>query len=1152
MNQTKEESKKQHKQQNKQPGEGQNTEAGRPSFDTRLEAAGQALNAQFVGQKDYFNALGTFFKNHREGGTVLVSGEPNTFKKVGAKAFMEALFGEVPVELDMSNYDFTLGYNAFLTDFYNERNHHLIFNNIQKADSAMLEVMSQMLPGHTMTLAHPYVLNNGFLTDSEPGANVDAEKRIQKIECPKRYYFFIYDDSEEHSESHSENQYGDSYDWIQALLAHVDVALKTRPLTPAEKREAKERVILKVLRDIEKEFDVEIVFDRHDSGRRGEVYGLYDYGYKFHEHEHFTLMDYMLYKVGQPLREILEGTGIDPKMVITLFIEKNEVYVRVKDRPYRLSDYAKPLLAEVKYRLDMTVGLESFKAFVKNIENNYKLQAIRERMGMRKLSLSLNAIFSGNAGAGKSEAAKILSEFLFALGAVSKNRFVETSKSDFFQGSARETAEATKRIVRSAMGGVLLIDGIDAMFSDEIGRAFWTALQDEIEEDIVVILSGKWSRSGMASSAMEELVTKFPNRIEFRDYLPEEMYALALQIAHEKGYDIAPEVKKDLIELFARNQVTEKKGLGNARFVRNVIDKAIADANRKYLENPMVHSDVLDRNNFNFNFSVDFNLEAHLARIIGLDEVKALLRAQYKLLIAQEKRRSVGVETKIDQNLNMVFAGNPGTGKTSIARLVADMFNSMGFLKTGQLIETDRSGFVGENSSETAQKTHAKFHEALGGILFIDEAYTLAVDALGREAIDLLLKLIEDHSSEVIVILAGYEEEMEDFFDVNIGLRSRFPLWTHFSDYGPQELMHMGVALIRSRGFKLSRNAESELKRVFEDIYENSDTQSGNGRLVRNLIETLIRVQSIRIAEEQVSAYEMNLITLSDVNKLVFTGSDSFDLEKALDGIVGNVQAKQFLSAQYKVFKMHERRRKYGLQTDLNKYMNVVFTGEMGTGRQKIITVLAEMLFDMGLMKSKAPFEIASEEITQALIGGKTVEDILGRGIGRVIFIDKADAFSAYPAFNQLMSELIKFIDRYRNRLYLILNGDAEAMKVLMKQYPPLAYRFPTWIHFDNYDLNTMLALAESQLAKAGFIYDDKVKEALRQTFEEFSEHKFLMIKNALLVNQFVDQVVRRQSIRVFDICELDGKSKNGKDVLTTLEVEDVEHAKKQFLTQNT
>lgn len=284
----------------------------------------------------------------------------------------------------------------------------------------------------------------------------------------------------------------------------------------------------------------------------------------------------------------------------------------------------------------------------------------------------------------------------------------------------------------------------------------------------------------------------------------------------------------------------------------------------------------------------------------------------------------------------MIFAGNPGTGKTSIARLVAEMLNSMGLLKVGQLVETDRSSFVSDIPGETSKKTEEKFKEALGGVLFIDEAYTLANDSIGREAIETLLKLIEDYSREVIVILAGYEEEMENFFDVNIGLRSRFPLWTKFEDYNPNELLEMAIKLVEAKGFKLSKNGYSELKKNFVEIYENADAQSGNGRMVRNYVEQLIRNQSIRIAESDISVYEMNLINTKDIKAMNAIKYDNhFDLEKKLNDLIGNEELKDFLRGQYKLMKIREKRKKLGFQVDLNKYMNMVFTGESGTGKRQ-------------------------------------------------------------------------------------------------------------------------------------------------------------------------------------------------------------------------
>lgn len=379
----------------------------------------------------------------------------------------------------------------------------------------------------------------------------------------------------------------------------------------------------------------------------------------------------------------------------------------------------------------------------------------------------------------------------------------------------------------------------------------------------------------------------------------------------------------------------------------------------------------------------------------------------------------MGVITKVNQNLNMVFAGNPGTGKTSIARLVAEMLNSIGLLKVGQLIETDRSSFVSEVPGETAKKTEMKFKEAIGGILFIDEAYTLANDSLGIEAIETLLKLIEDYSKDVIVILAGYEKEMEDFFDVNIGLRSRFPLWTNFQDYNPNELFEMSIRLIEAQGFNLSKNADITLKKSFEEIYENADSQSGNGRMVRNYVEKIIRSQSIRIAEEDISVYEMNLITSKDIESINSNSMDSgFNLEDALKTIKINEKSKEFLRNQYSLLKVDAKRKKLGIRTDINKNLNMIISGEIGTGKKDFLNLLSEMYYSQGILKAKSISELNGYEIISAINKGAKLEDILNKFLGKIVFIYRITTILEDPHYNEIIISFVKFIEIVKVNLY--------------------------------------------------------------------------------------------------------------------------------------
>lgn len=488
----------------------------------------------------------------------------------------------------------------------------------------------------------------------------------------------------------------------------------------------------------------------------------------------------------------------------------------------------------------------------------------------------------------------------------------------------------------------------------------------------------------------------------------------------------------------------------------------------------------------------------------------------------------------------MVFVGNPGTGKTSVARLVSEMLNSMGLLKVGQLIETDRSSFISEIPGETPKKTEKKFKEAIGGVLFIDEAYTLANDSIGKEAVETLLKLIEDYSNEVIVILAGYEREIESFFDINMGLKSRFPLWTTFEDYNPNELFEMSLKLIEIKGFRLSKNANVELKNSLTEIYENSDSQSGNGRMIRNYVEGLIRNQSIRISENDISIYEMNLINVKDIEKMNLIKKDeNFNLEERLKSLVGNDNLKEFLRNQFKIIKIREKRKKIGMEVEINQYMNMIFTGDSGTGKKTVLNILSEIFHSMGIVKSKNIVELDRYQFISMINEKVKVEDILNKHSGKILFIDKWNEFQNDSRYNEIVIDIIKFIDKNSSRIIIVLGGNKSKMRDSILNSEMLNYRFPTWVDFGSYNEKELYNIAISILKNKGYYLDDSAQLALEISIGDIQKrNNELTLKNGLMIKKFLDNLIRVQSIRVFDE-EQNIENMNNvidKDILTTKE----------------
>lgn len=246
-------------------------------------------------------------------------------------------------------------------------------------------------------------------------------------------------------------------------------------------------------------------------------------------------------------------------------------------------------------------------------------------------------------------------------------------------------------------------------------------------------------------------------------------------------------------------------------------------------------------------------LLAELDSLIGLNQVKKLIKEYRAFVEIQKRRRHVGLKAE-PLVMHMIFKGNPGTGKTTVARILAKLFKEIGVLEKGHLVETERADLVGEYIGHTAQKTRKVIQKALGGVLFIDEAYALARGGerdFGKETIDTLVKALEDHKDSLVVVLAGYRNEMEEFMETNPGLRSRFPLQLDFEDYTMEELVAIGEKLAIDKDYTFTPKAKSYLYRFLSVLLQNGSLKAGNARTVRNIIEKAIRIQAVRLLDKE-------------------------------------------------------------------------------------------------------------------------------------------------------------------------------------------------------------------------------------------------------------------------------------------------------------
>ena len=243
-------------------------------------------------------------------------------------------------------------------------------------------------------------------------------------------------------------------------------------------------------------------------------------------------------------------------------------------------------------------------------------------------------------------------------------------------------------------------------------------------------------------------------------------------------------------------------------------------------------------------------LMTQLDSLVGLDEVKRDIKNLINLVKVRKLRQENDLPVP-PLSLHMVFLGNPGTGKTTVARLVSGIYAAIGVLSKGQLVEVDRSGLVAGYVGQTALKTQEAIKSAIGGVLFIDEAYSLSSGGendFGREAIETILKAMEDHRDDLIVIVAGYTQPMTDFINSNPGLQSRFNKYFYFLDYNGEQLMEIFRGQCRKNGYTLTEEAEKYAVEMFTELYEERGENFGNGRDVRNCFEDMVVRQSNRVA----------------------------------------------------------------------------------------------------------------------------------------------------------------------------------------------------------------------------------------------------------------------------------------------------------------
>lgn len=511
---------------------------------------------------------------------------------------------------------------------------------------------------------------------------------------------------------------------------------------------------------------------------------------------------------------------------------------------------------------------------------------------------------------------------------------------------------------------------------------------------------------------------------------------------------------------------------------------------------------------------------AELDKMPGMSQIKEKMKDIIECAQLQKLREEQGLP-KVEISRHLVLQGPPGSGKTTVARLLGQIYYDLGITKNPQIIEVDRGDLVGSVIGETALKTKKAVEAARGGILFIDEAYTLSKgdgNDFGQEAIDTLLKCMEDHKDDLIVIVAGYTELMSKFINSNPGLKSRFKTCIDFKDYTAEELYQIFLLLCQKHGMTIETTALEDLKKHFEKMAKNKGLNFGNGREVRNYFEnTVIAHQAHRIAMmKEPSKEELSCIKYSDFN---FNQQDvRTEITEALNELsqmVGLKRVKEEVNTLLSLAQNRKQREENGYAAEAIN-MHMAFLGNPGNGKTTVARIMAKLLYNMGFIGEDKIVEVSCPNLIAGYTGQTAMKtrDVIINAMGGVLFIDEAYALNSTAGGfgDEAIAVLLKYMEDYHENLVVIVAGYEDEMEKFLNSNSGLRSRFPNVIHFEDYTADELLQIFELLCHKKQYAMTSEAKQLLHSFIKS---HKSEFRGNGRDVRNLFEKVQKKQAFRL-------------------------------------
>ncbi|UKK57911.1 AAA family ATPase [Prevotella communis] len=809
-------------------------------------------------------------------------------------------------------------------------------------------------------------------------------------------------------------------------------------------------------------------------------------------------------------------------------------------------------LDDILKDMDSFIGMTEVKQAVREmaytVQNN--MQRVERGLGEAQ-KISMHTVLTGNPGTGKTTIARKLGEILAAIGYLDSGHVVEVDRSKMVSQYQGETPKVVNELCDKAMGGILFVDEAYTLAPvsasgerDAQGAQALETLMKRMEDDrdkFVVIAAGYRMEMDNLFRVNPGVRSRFNYFLNLEDYTPDELYQIMQMFAKGKQYVFSPEAEKLARKKIKEMYDTREKDFANGRTMRQLFDEICKrQAGRLQKGDISAMSDeqlvTIEAQDIPYEEPKAVDCSECLKKfdgMVGLESVKKEVTSLAAFLTLQIKRG----ETNTFQGKHYVFTGNPGTGKTTVARIMADVFKTLGVLSRGQLVEADRSKLVAGFSGQTAIKTNQLIDSAIGGVLFIDEAYTLKSndqDAFGNEAIDTLLKRLEDDRGKFICIVAGYTDQMHDFIDANPGLKSRFTQTIHFEDYNPDELTQIFVNMATGKNFVLDEEMRAAVHRQFEQLYLRRDKNFGNAREARRIFDQTVERQSerlvrqmsqpdVQVCDDVADGFQfedMYKLTVEDLPMAQSTSSRPLDEVLAeLDDFIGMRSVKNAIRRLAVQSMFIKQRAAMGAGSVQQMTMNFILTGNPGTGKTSIARKMGEVLQAMEVLPTSNVIEASRATLVGKYMGEtpKIVNAMCDKAMGGILFIDEAYTLSDQndQYGKEAIDTLMKRMEDDRGKFVVIVAGYQNKMEQFLMMNAGLASRFTYKLHIEDYTQDELLAIFKKMAEKQQYTLSPAAEFKALDVISQMLEVKDETFGNAREIRNLLDETIQQLSIRV-------------------------------------